>query len=441
MKLTIPQTTALDYLEDKVTREVLFGGAAGPGKSTLGCYWQLKNRLKYPETVGLIGRSTLKTLKETTLQSFHKVCKMQGIRLGEHYKFNDNSNIMTFYNGSRIYWKDLFYYPGDPDCDEFGSYELTDLFIDEASQVVAKIKDVLRSRIRHLLDEFDLVPTSLYTTNPGKNWTKSEFYDKAIVKKLSKNKAFVPAALSSNKYISKFYEENLRGLPRAMQERLLFENWNYNDDPAQLMTTEAIEGIFTNTFVPQGQKKYVTADIARMGKDRIIIRVWAGWRVIQRFEYSKLRITETAEHIKEIAHKYGVPMHNVLCDEDGIGGGVVDILRCKGFIANSRPFDTGVVNVNNKNFYTLKDQCGWWLADQINNNRVFDPTTDEDVRSSIKEELSEIKDATLNKDTKNRLVSKDVISANIGRSPDDSDTMLMRSYFDLNKFGNPISTN
>jgi hypothetical protein len=48
MKLNKKQTIALDYLEDNITEEVLFGGAAGPGKSLLGCYWQLKNRLKYP---------------------------------------------------------------------------------------------------------------------------------------------------------------------------------------------------------------------------------------------------------------------------------------------------------------------------------------------------------------------------------------------------------
>ena len=81
MKLNIPQTTALDYLEDKETTEVLFGGSAGPGKSTLGCYWQLKNRFKYPESVGLIGRSTLKTLFDTTVPTLYRVAKMQGIVL------------------------------------------------------------------------------------------------------------------------------------------------------------------------------------------------------------------------------------------------------------------------------------------------------------------------------------------------------------------------
>ena len=63
MKLTIKQTQAIDILEDNETTELLFGGGAGGGKSAFGCYWQIKRRLKYPGTRGLIGRAKLKVLK------------------------------------------------------------------------------------------------------------------------------------------------------------------------------------------------------------------------------------------------------------------------------------------------------------------------------------------------------------------------------------------
>lgn len=88
MKLNKKQTIALDYLEDNTTTEVEFGGGAGGGKSALGCYFQLKRRLKYPGTRGLIGRSALKTLKETTLNSFFEVAAMQGLRASVHYFYN-----------------------------------------------------------------------------------------------------------------------------------------------------------------------------------------------------------------------------------------------------------------------------------------------------------------------------------------------------------------
>lgn len=430
MKLNIPQTTALDFLEDSSTTEVLFGGSAGPGKSTLGCYWQLKNRLKYPESVGLIGRSTLKTLFETTVPTFYKVAKMQGVQFGTDFKLYNNKEFQ-FPNGSKILLKDLFYYPSDPDCDELGSLEITDAFVDEANQVNAVVKNVLKSRVRLNLDEYGIIPKNLYTCNPGRNWTKTEFRDPFIKGTLPINRKFVQAFLSDNENITKHYRQNLLDLPKNLRERLLYGNWDYNYDPTQLMTNEAIANIFNNTFVRLEGNKYITADIARFGKDRIIIRVWTGWRVVQRHEFNGLRITETAERIKNIAASSQIPMSRVLCDEDGIGGGVVDILRCKGFVANSPPIKVGLKVMNNQNFATLKDQCGWYLADRVNNNEVYEYCDNPDVKDSIIEELEQIKDAAFDADAKKKLVSKDKIKEAIGRSPDDSDTFLMRSWFDL----------
>lgn len=433
MILTIPQTTALDYLEDRTTNEVLFGGSAGPGKSTLGCYWQLKQRMKHPGTRGLIGRSTLKTLRDTTLKTFYETAKKQGFEPGYHFKkvsLVGSDTVMTFRNGSEILWKQLFYKPSDQDVDDLGSLELTDAFVDEASQIHATVKNVLKSRIRFMLDPFNLVPKVLYATNPGRNWTKTEFRDPALANALTRKKRYVPALLDSNEYISKFYGENLQTLPKNLRDRLLYGNWEYGDDPSQLMTLAAINAIFTNSFVKPDGKKFITADIARMGEAKVVIRVWHGWRVLQRVVFTKIRIDETAEKIKALANEHGIPMSQVMCDEDGVGGGVVDILRCKGFVANARP-NEAYKNRNNKNFATAKDQCGWYLADRVRDNEVYEYMSDENEKKMLIEELEHIKDAGLNKDEKNKLVSKDKISAEIGRSPDDSDTYLMRAWFDL----------
>src|SRR5258707_10286894 len=116
MKLTIKQTIALDYLEDNETEEVLFGGAAGPGKSGLGCYWQLKKRFKYPGSRGFIGRAIFKTLKDTTLKTFFEIAAMQGLKRGNQFDLTgpwdkENANCIEFVNGSLIYLRDLFQYP------------------------------------------------------------------------------------------------------------------------------------------------------------------------------------------------------------------------------------------------------------------------------------------------------------------------------------------
>ena len=46
------------------------------------------------------------------------------------------------------------------------------------------------------------------------------------------------------------------------------------------------------------------------------------------------------------------------------------------------------------------------------------------------EELEQIKSKDKDKDNKLKIVSKDVVKENIGRSPDLSDTLMMRAIFE-----------
>lgn len=249
MRLSKKQTIALDYLEDGVTNEIGYGGGAGGGKSILGCYWQLKNRLKYPDTRGLIGRASLKTLKETTLQSFFYVANQQGLKANIHYKFNAQSNQILFPNKSIIFLKDLFLYPSDPNFDELGSLEITDLFIDETAQITKKAWDIAQSRIRYNLDMYGLVPKALWTSNPSKNWNYQDYYLLDEKGEMPDNRKFVQSLVTDNPYISKHYIDNLHKLPEVDKQRLLYGNWRYDDDPARLIEYDKIINAFSNSLL------------------------------------------------------------------------------------------------------------------------------------------------------------------------------------------------
>lgn len=420
MILTNRQTIAIDYLEDNITTEVGYGGGAGGGKSMLGCYWQLKQRLKYPQTRGLIGRAKLKTLKETTLQSFFEVAKMQGVKNGVHYNYNQQSSQINFKNGSVILLKDLFFYPSDPEFDELGSLEITDAFLDESAQIVRKAFNTVQSRIRYKLDENDLIPKILWSSNPNKGWNYSEFYLPYKKGTLKDYRQFVPALATDNPFISKHYIDNLNKLPKNQKERLLYGNWEYDDDPTLLIDYEKLFNMWTNNFV-KGGENYISADIARFGKDHTLIGYWNGWRLEKIYRYSKMSVTESAQKIKDLAFKHKVPLNNIVVDEDGVGGGVVDILKCKGFVNNSKA-------LNGENFNHLKSQCYFKLAEMINTDKIY--VVKNDFQDLINEELEQVKQYNMDKDTTKQIIPKDKVKELLGRSPDFSDMMAMRAFFE-----------
>lgn len=426
MELSIKQTIALDLLEDKITNEVLFGGGAGGGKTLLGCYWQLKQRLKYPNTRGLIGRSILKTLKETTLVSFFQVAKMQGLKAGLHYKYNGQTSQIDFPNGSTILLKDLYSYPSDPNFDELGSLEITDAFIDEAAQIDDSARNIIKSRIRFQLDQNDLIPKILYTCNPSKNWTYSEFYKPQIENTIAINKRFVPSLIDDNPFISKHYKANLLTLDSVSKERLLFGNWEYSNDPTQLIEYDKILDSFTNTFVPIGNS-YLTCDVARFGSDSTVIGVWSGLRV-RLYQFNGKSVVEVAELIKKYQQEHKVPTSNIVVDEDGVGGGVVDILRCKGFVNNSSPLENPITR-GKENFDNLKSQCYFKLAELVNKAELY-IQADGKQKQLIVQELEQVKQKSVDNDSKKGIIPKDKVKAAIGRSPDFSDCLAMRMFFE-----------
>jgi hypothetical protein len=426
MELSIKQTIALDLLEDKTTNEILFGGGAGGGKTALGCYWQLKQRLKYPNTRGLIGRAVLKTLKETTLVSFFQVAKMQGLEAGKHYKYNGQMSQIELFNGSVILLKDLYAYPSDPNFDELGSLEITDGFIDEANQIEDKARNIIKSRIRYQLDENELIPKVLYTCNPAKNWTYSEFYKPQVDGTIAKNKQFIASLIDDNPFISKHYKENLLTLDTVSKERLLFGNWEYSNDPSILIEYDKILDAFNSGYLPTGPH-YITCDVARFGSDSTVIGIWDGFRV-KLHQYNGKSVVEVAEIIKQFQAEHQVPNSQIVVDEDGVGGGVVDILRCKGFVNNSSPLENPITR-QKENFDNLKSQCYFKLAELMNDNKIFINASGT-TKEKIIQELEQVKQKSVDNDGKKGVMPKDKVKALIGRSPDFSDCLAMRMIFE-----------
>jgi len=170
------QEQAMRVLFDDVTKELAYGGAAGGGKSFLGCEWLLWCCIAYPGTRWFVGRKHLSEIRESTIVTFKKVCLKHGIP-DTWYTYNDNKVKIKFFNGSEIKGLELMQKPGDKDFDKLGSTEYTGGWIEEAAGVGVKAYEVLRSRIgRQYNDKYGIKAKLLLTCNPARNWLYSLFY-------------------------------------------------------------------------------------------------------------------------------------------------------------------------------------------------------------------------------------------------------------------------
>lgn len=377
-------------------------------------------RLKYKGTRGLIGRSKLDTLKKTTLNTFFEVAQLLGLKSGVHYTFNGQSNIIYFYNGSEIILKDLFSYPSDPNFDSLGSLEITDYFIDEVAQISEKAISVVRSRVRFKLNEYNLTPKGLLTCNPSKGWLYNNYYKPYVNDALPPNRAFIPALPGDNPHLAKSYLEQLDQLPEQLRKRLRDGDWDYDESIDVLFQTDNVLRCFRDELL--AGKKYITADIARYGADRTVIGVWDGLSLIHVVELRKSGVNESIAAIRECMNKYGVNLNCVLVDEDGIGGGVKDVMRCQGFVNGSK--------ATKPEYQNLKAECYFKLAEYVEKSKITIVGCDR-YRDDIVQEFDMIRRKNVDKDGKLAVTGKDEIKRIHGRSPDYADAIMMRMYFEL----------
>lgn len=441
------QTEAWNLFESDDITELGYGGAAGGGKTRLGCYLCIAIAEKYPGSRGAIGRKELKTLRLTTLSTLFEIFNELGYKKDTDYSYNAQDGIIKFSNGSQVYILDTAYSPQDPEYTRFGSLELTWAWIDESNETPDKAKSILKTRVgrKNRLNNEKVKPFWLETFNPNKGHVFRDYYKPWKEKTLPHYRAFVRALPGDNPYLTEEYIENLRRSDKVTRERLLSGNFEYDDNQLKLMGYDAINDITRNNV--GGGVKCVIADIARFGGDKIVIGTFDGLRLYRLGVFTYQGTDATAKKIKDTTFEEGVQMDNVLIDEDGIGGGVVDALRgVKGFVGNSRPFELNKSsfghNIKPSNFSNLRSQCYFKLSDYVNEHKIsiniikFETNipgyTLETAISDIIEELDVIqrKDNSV-EDYKLAIIPKDDMKEILGRSPDFADMLMMRMWFEF----------
>jgi len=415
------QWKAWQLLFDKTTTQILFGGSVRSGKSFLAVAWATIYCLAYPNIHIGVCRSRLSSLKKTTLQTLFEFFRIYNIKEDIHFNFNRSDMIITFNNGSKIFFLELYSNPSDPNFDRIMSLSLTAAVVDEVSEISSSAIGKLQTRLSHMLIEYNLVPKLLLVTNPSKGWIYNEYYKPYIEGTLPEYRKVILGLPQDNSYVSQGYIDNLeQTLDQHTKQRLLYGNWEFNDDDYSIIQYDQILQMFYNDPLPG--EKYISCDVANIGNDKTVIGVWNGLECFNIYTYEKADTEMVVNIIKEKMKTFNVKIKNVIIDADGLGIGVADYL--KGCV----PFKGGSSALNNENYRNLRSQCYMKLADLSDQIKIVDKYRDEIIQDLQAHRLND-PDA----EGKTSIISKDKIKQHIGRSPDYSDALMMRMYYELKK--------
>lgn len=439
------QLEAVQYWIDETTEQILFGGAKSGGKSYLGAVLIFGDALIYPGTHYFIARKELNDLRKFTIPTIHEVFKNWGLKVDEYMTFNGQDNCFNLANGSKVYLIACKEEPSDPLFERFGSMQMTRGWIEEGGEVNENAKSNLWLSIgRWKNNEYNLKKKLLITCNPKKGWMKRDFIDLWKSGNLPENKKVIQSFATDNPYLSDDYRQSLSSDTNKVRRQRLWEgNWDYDEDQDSLISDEALSDSFTNTIIKDGLK-YLVVDVARLGQDRTIIGFWDGLELYRIEEYVKQTTDVTVQKIKDFAAQERIPYSNIIVDDGGVGGGVVDhLFGVNVFVSNSSPVPTlnEVRLKTNKtngslspkvNFANLKSQCGFKLAERINERKIAFKVWD--YREKIIEELSaNLRQKDVDSDGKLSLKKKEDIKAELGKSPDIADMILMRMLLELKR--------
>lgn len=219
----------------------------------------------------------------------------------------------------------------------------------------------------------------------------------------------------------------------------------YVDDVGALFKFESLLDVFTNT-VTKSNEKFLVVDIADDGSDKTKFSFWEGLEEYRREGFERLNTEMIINKIREYASQDKIPYSHIAVDGIGVGAGVASSSLLDGIVNYKSSYqaiktDTDIVRLPNvsynkiaplvSDYKNLRSQCIFTLAGLVNNHNIASRVSGED-KEKIIEELSVYQDASKG-DGKRMATMKQDIKEIIGRSPDDSDTWIMRMYFEVMK--------
>lgn len=272
---------------------------------------------------------------------------------------------------------------------------------------------------------------------------QSGLYAEDFIKSIT----FVSGSIYDNKEGLKqdpSYPANLLSQDEETRRQLLEGRWKAIVSPNDIFDHGSFINIFDQEREVNKKHKYITADIAMKGSNKLVIGYWEGFELMDIEIVGKTDGKEVIDLINKMALKYDVENRYICYDSDGVGSYI------DGFIKGAVPFNgSGAVKATQdktsgrfikENYLNLKTQCYYRIGDRVNKgdikinvavaNKMYDNKMT--VKQRFLFERKAIKRDKVDSDGKLRIIGKEEMKTKLnGESPDLLDMLMMREIFEL----------
>ena len=233
ISLNYKPTAKQAFFHSSTANEILYGGAAGGGKTKAIVMDAGMRTASHPNTTAVIFRRTYKELEDTDIK---EAMESYPREMGT---YNVSRHEFRLKNGSKILFRHC---ENEADRFDYSGLEAQFMYFDELTTFTQVIYDFLKTRLR-AKRSLGVVPVVRSASNPGNighGWVKKMFVDagpymsiqeqKIYSEALHKTKIirtqYIPSLAMENPFITDDYIFELEQKPEALRRALLNGDWD-----------------------------------------------------------------------------------------------------------------------------------------------------------------------------------------------------------------------